>query len=161
MGLSSFCRRMDGRIWHWPLNSLEVTAAEDVMASVISSWLPRKRPTSDPSWEWGGGGGGLEPCLPKFGLRGNWFVRLGSGTTKVHTWRNYREFRELGRITRFAPVIWWRPPLRARHEIGFFDLGLGSPCPGCLGVSGGAISAGGRHDCPGGESESALFPELQ
>lgn len=41
---------MDGRIWQWPLNSLEVTVAEDVMASVISSWLPGKRPPSDPSW---------------------------------------------------------------------------------------------------------------
>ena len=57
---------MDGRIWHWPLNSLEVTAAEDVMASVISSWLPRKRPTSDPSWEWGGGEGGWNHVYPNW-----------------------------------------------------------------------------------------------
>ena len=95
---------MDGRIWQSPLNSLEVTVAEDVMASVISSWLPARDPRQIHL-----GGGGL--YLPKLGLLGNWFVRSSFRTTKVHTWRNYREFRELGRITRFTSVIWWRPPL--------------------------------------------------
>ena len=95
------------------------------MASVISSWLPSKRPTSDPSRTNILEGGGR--CLPKLGPPGNWFVRSSVRTAVprftpggiTENSENYTFY--LGHLVAATAVHG-----SARHEIGFFDLGLGS-----------------------------------
>ena len=96
------------------------------MASVISSWLPRKRPTSDPSWEWGRGAGTM-------------FTQIGTPwklVCQARFWDDQcSQLAELQRIQRIREnytfylghlVAATAVHGCARHEIGFFDLGLGS-----------------------------------